>query len=57
MCEECILNEENKGNMKHQFEKEAIIISIQPFLNTTTQNLRNYNALDHNNSLKLTNNI
>lgn len=57
MCEECILNEENKRNMKHQFEKEAIIISIQPFLNTTTQNLRNYNVLDHNNSLKLTNNI
>lgn len=56
MCEECILNEENKRNMKHQFEKEAIIISIQPFLNTT-QNLRNYSVLDHNNSLKLTNNI
>ncbi|KAJ0014060.1 hypothetical protein Pint_21086 [Pistacia integerrima] len=53
MCEECILNEENKRDVLQKFEKAAARVSSQPSLNTAAQNFRNSSALDDNNSLKL----
>ncbi|XP_031278197.1 bromodomain adjacent to zinc finger domain protein 2B-like [Pistacia vera] len=53
MCEECILNEENKRDVLQKFEKAAARVSSQPSSNTAAQNFRNSSALDDNNSLKL----
>ncbi|XP_044465242.1 uncharacterized protein LOC123195536 isoform X5 [Mangifera indica] len=56
MCEECTLNKGKERNVKHKVEKEAVRGSIQPSSNTATQNFRNSSVLDHNSSLKLSNN-